>query len=74
MFAVISAISAFAFQEILGAWRSAVARLVKRGVTGRILIGNMPSLKGLPVRVHIYTRGKRELLVKLVAAEPMRRF
>lgn len=36
-------------QEILGAWLGAIDRLIERGVTGKILLANLASLKGLPV-------------------------
>ena len=39
-------------QEIIGAWKAAIARLIKRGVTGRILLASLPSARGIPVSVH----------------------
>lgn len=38
-------------QEIVGAWRDGIDRLTERGVTGRILLANLPSPRGFPVSV-----------------------
>ena len=36
-------------QEIVGAWHEGITRLIESGVTGRILLGDLPSTRGLPV-------------------------
>lgn len=38
-----------ASQEVIGAWAEGIDRLLKAGVTGRILLANVGSPKGLPV-------------------------
>ena len=36
-------------QEVITAWQEGIVRLIERGVTGRILLINLPTPKGLPV-------------------------
>lgn len=38
-----------ASQEVISAWNAGVVRLLEAGVTGRILLANVASPKGLPV-------------------------
>ena len=38
-------------QEVIGAWTAGIGRLLEAGVTGRILLANVGSPKGLPVSV-----------------------
>lgn len=36
-------------QEVVEAWQAGVTRLIQGGVTGRILLGNIGSPRGVPV-------------------------
>ena len=36
-------------QEVITAWQEGITRLIERGVTGKILLSNFASPKGLPV-------------------------
>lgn len=38
-------------QGVVGAWQEAITRLIERGVTGKIVLSNLVSLKGFPVSV-----------------------
>lgn len=46
-------------QGIIGAWQEAITRLIERGVTGKILLANLGSLKGFPVSLSAGRRNTR---------------